>query len=396
MSDLFGYQEGVLHFGSLNLKPFIAKKKTPFYLYNLSVVRQMVVCLQQSLQPYPVKIHYAMKANYHPLILQTLKQLGLGVDTVSLGEIKKALKVGFKPQDIILSGVGKTKEEIHFAITQKIKQINIESAQELMRVGQLAQQKKLKVAVALRMNPDVNAMTHPYITTGFRENKFGLAFNELPELLKIIKQYQEFLDLRGLTLHIGSQMLDLSALKEAIKKTKVLYFDLLRAGFNLKTLDIGGGVGIAYRPQDRAPQPQDLIPLIEEAVAGLPTGIEILIEPGRYLVADAGILITQVEYIKTNDFKNFAIVDTGMHHLLRPALYQAYHHIWPLIEPSSANQKIYDVVGPICESSDTLAKARLLPELHQGDYLVITQAGAYGEVMSSQYNLRPMSKAVVC
>lgn len=396
MSSLFSYKEGTLHFGDLNLKKIIASKKTPFYLYNTAVIAEKVINLKESLNGTSVAIHYAMKANYHPAILSQLNKLGVGVDTVSAGEVKKALKVGFKASDIILSGVGKTKEEISFAVTQSIKQINIESAQELIRIGQIARQKKIKAAVALRMNPDVNAITHPYITTGFRENKFGLAFNELPELLRIIRQYQDSIELKGLTLHIGSQMLDLGALKEAIKKTKVLFLELCRSGFNLTTFDIGGGIGISYRPQDESPHLSDLVNIIRETLIDMPKGVQVLIEPGRYLVGDAGVLVTQVEYIKSNDYKNFIIVNTGMTHLIRPALYQAYHHIWPLEHQTNPVQKIYDVVGPICESSDTLAKARLMPEVLQGDYLIISQAGAYGEVMASNYNLRPLHKAVVC
>lgn len=384
----FSYKSGVLHFASKSLLSFIKKQSTPFYLYDLKGMLNQVTDLKTQLGP-SVDIHYAMKANSHPKILKAFAQQKIGVDTVSGGEIKRALSCGFKPDQIIFSGVGKSKAEIALALSKNIKQINVESPQELLRIGQMAAFKKKTAKVAFRLNPDVNANTHPYITTGFRENKFGMEFGLLPELKRILKQYPKHLHLVGLTIHIGSQLLELSAIQEAILKTKIIYKQLQAEGYPLRTFDIGGGVGIQYKPFEAPPSLEAYAKMITETLSDIKG--QVLIEPGRLLVGPYGVLVTQIEYIKTTEVKNFAIVNTGMHHLLRPSLYQAYHEILPL-KQKTGPQKPYDIVGPICESSDVLGRARVLPELEQEDYLAIAGAGAYGYVMSSNYNLHPPVK----
>jgi len=367
----------------------LGKYPTPYYLYDWEGLKNRALLLKSFFEK-KTSIHYAMKANSNRLLLKRFAGLGLGVDTVSGGEIMRALDCGYKPNQIIFSGVGKSESEIRLALVTGIKQINVESPSELIRIGKLARELNCPAPVAFRLNPDVNANTHPYITTGFRENKFGMEFDFLPELRRILREFSESLSLVGVTLHIGSQLLELTAIREAIQKTKVIWFQLVREGYRLKTFDVGGGLGIAYRDQEYPPSIEDYSKMVYEELDSL--GCEILLEPGRWLVGPYGILVAQVEYVKATNEKNFAIVNTGMHHLMRPSLYQAYHEIKLLTPRVPKELKLYDVVGPICESSDVLGRARVLPELFEGDYLGIWNAGAYGFVMASYYNLHEMPK----
>ena len=361
----------------------------PFYAYDWNEFTRRLARFRESFG-LPVEIHYAMKANGNPRLLARIAALGAGCDVVSGGELQEARSAGFAPQDIIFSGVGKTVREIELALGERIKQINVESPQELERIGALARKKGVRAAVALRLNPDVDPDTHPYITTGFRENKFGMDASFLPELEAILKAYGAELELKGTTIHIGSQLLDISSIEEAIRKT-VPIFERFRAGFrSAETFDIGGGLGIDYKNDD------------SEAIAGRmraygamvtnllkPVGCRVLCEPGRVLIGAAGVLVSEVQYTKRTPFKNFLIVDTGMHHLIRPSLYQAHHRILPLAESKARPRLTYDVVGPICESSDVLGFARELPELRQGESIAILDSGAYGFSMSSGYNSHP-------
>lgn len=368
---------------------FAERYPTPFYLYDLQGLEARVTQLKQAFAT-RTSIHYAMKANSNPRILRLLATKGLGVDTVSGGEINRALECGMSPDQIIFSGVGKSESELKLALASNIKQTNVESPSELKRIGRLAKELQCKAPVAFRLNPDVNANTHPYITTGFRDNKFGMEFDFLPELERILRNFPEQLELVGVTLHIGSQLLELSALKEAISKTKSVWNYLIGQGHSLRTFDVGGGLGIAYRDQDAPPLIQDYAQMIYQELGDIEC--QILLEPGRWLVGPFGYLVTKVEYIKSTSEKNFAIVDTGMHHLMRPSLYQAFHEIKPIATNKKGSNRIYDIVGPICESSDTLGKARLLPELEEGEKLVIMNVGAYGYVMASHYNLHELPK----
>lgn len=367
--------------------------KAPIYMYDLNIIKEyynLLVESFKSLNHQPnnhLQVYYAVKANPHPEILKTLSQLGAGVDVVSGGEIQRALECEIPAEKIIYSGVGKTGEEIRLALEKGIKQINVESSSELFRIGQIARTMGKKADVAFRFNPDVNALTHPYITTGFRNNKFGMDEGMFPALLEILNDFKEELNLVGLTLHIGSQLLDVRSIFEAIKKTIPLYERLKAAGHPLKRFDVGGGVGINYKKNKDSTE----IELIREygrktSELLSPLGCEIMIEPGRWLVGRAGVLITQIQYIKKSMHKNFLIVDTGMHHLLRPCLYQAYHRILPL-HKKQGPCTVYDVVGPICESSDVLGVERQFSPLNEGDILAIADCGAYGFSMVNQYNL---------
>ena len=385
------YQDGVLHFGEatrVNLLDIARKTDKPFYVYDLEGIRLRVRALQAA---YPgIQIHYAMKANGASAILNLFKEEGTGVDVVSGGEIKIALDHGFLPDKIIFSGVGKTKAELQLAIDKKIHQINVESPQELARIIELAKESKAHPNVAFRMNPDVDAQTHPYITTGFRENKFGMGEYFLKDLLALLQNAQNQVNLCGLTLHIGSQLLNIAPIEEAIRKTMPIWEQLKNLGFAMKTFDAGGGLGIPYREPHAYPA-RDL-QLIEDYGKMLKSAFgsfsgKVLCEPGRILVGSCGVLVGEVQYLKETPYRNFIILNTGIHHLIRPALYQAHHNILPLREAKTgAPVKTYDVVGPICESSDVLGKDRELSHVQAGDFLAIADAGAYGYTMASHYN----------
>lgn len=394
----YRYENGVLKpvgtEGTYDLGKIAKDSGRPAYVYNLAHISGRINFLRSSFKKIKPSIHYAMKANDQQDVLRTIREAGGNIDTVSAGEVKIAIANGFKAEQVIFSGVAKSKDEIAYALRAGIKQINVESPSELKRIAQIARELNLRASVAFRMNPDVNPQTHPYITTGFRENKFGMDDSFLPELISILKANPENLWLRGLTLHIGSQLLELSSLKEAIEKTKAVFIGLKEQGFKMDRFDIGGGVGINYQTDDETAELQllsDYAKMADSLVSDL--GVEVILEPGRTLVARSGILIGEVQYVKVTQNKNFAILNTGMNHLLRPALYQAKHRVLPLTWTKNTI-KTYDIVGPICESADFLAQKVELPEISEGDFIAIADAGAYGRVMASHYNAHELPKEV--
>ncbi|MCB0365660.1 MAG: diaminopimelate decarboxylase [Bdellovibrionaceae bacterium] len=389
----FHYQGGKLGFSSgdkfFSLHALSQNMKRPSYLYCLDDVINRFDRFSQAFAQ-KASIHYAMKANSHPALLRILAKKGAGADVVSGGEIELALAHGFSPSKLVFSGVGKEKWEIELALKCGIRQINVESPAELRRIGQVARAMNLVAPVAFRLNPDVNPDTHPYIRTGFRENKFGMDVSFLFELDRILKEFSGSLSLVGVTLHIGSQIRDMVPLVEAVKKSIPLFESLKSQGHQMRTFDIGGGVGIDYHSADTSQELAGLGDYARQMVELLtPLDCEILCEPGRILVARAGVLLTEVQYVKETPYKRFAIVNSGMHHLMRPALYEAYHRILPIDESADRELKTYDVVGPICESSDVIGHERTLPDLQEGDWLAIMDAGAYGAVMASGYNAHP-------
>lgn len=360
-------------------------QNAPVYVYDLDGINARVEHFK-SVLPENTDIHYALKANDNEHVLKEMRAQGLGLDVVSGGELKLGLECGFKATQIVFSGVGKTKGELELAINEGVRQINVESVQELERIAMLASKLGKKANVAFRMNPDVDAKTHPYITTGFRENKFGMDFLEINNLLEILEK-NDSLNLMGMTMHIGSQLRDIGPMEDATKRLLSLWDDVIAKGYKLETLDLGGGLGIDYK--DTAESDDENIVLYGKMLKDLLKDFKgrIILEPGRILVARFGVIVTQIQYIKENEFKNFAIVDTGMHHLMRPCLYQAYHRIVAIKEnKSGGEEKLYDIVGPICESSDTLGKDRLMTHLRQDDFLAVCDAGAYGHVMANNYN----------
>jgi diaminopimelate decarboxylase len=390
------YQNRVLHFGENNLFPLTELtrgSKAPFYVYDLEGMRSRVRALRQAFPG--IRPHFAMKANASDRILRTFHSEGTGVDVVSGGEIRTAYKAGFAPEDVIFSGVGKTREELELAIGTSIQQINIESPQELERVIQISAALEKKPRVAFRYNPDVDAKTHPYISTGLRENKFGMGGHFIPELKQILAKNPGRVEFVGLTMHIGSQLLDLSPLEDAIRKTLEVYRAFQAEGHPLRTLDVGGGLGIPYQEEHRVPSRDfELLAaygqMLERVLKGFPDTV--LCEPGRILVASSGTLLGEVQYVKETPFRNFLILNTGMHHLIRPALYQAFHRVIPVLEHPERPLKTYDIVGPICESSDALGRDRSFHEVLQGEWVAIADAGAYGYAMATTYNEHELPK----
>ena len=358
----------------------------PAYVYDLDILRDRFAQMREKLGD--AEIYYAMKANSHPKILKELCALGSGVDVVSGGEIRRAQEAGFKPSQMIYSGVGKTHRELRLAIDMNLGQMNVESIPELLRIAGIAADLDKKANIVFRLNPDVDIETHPYIATGLHNNKFGMAFTDLPELRTILKQYPNQLNFRGVSLHLGSQMHKLSGFRDALKILRPVYQELQKEFPSVDTFDFGGGLGIFYDKQDIAAEESLLASyatIVNEELHGLKAKRQT--EPGRWLLAHVGVLITQVQYLKKNVAKNFVIVDTGMHHLLRPTLYGAHHEIWSLAEKKISTRK-FDVVGPICESGDFIGKDCALPELSELDFIVIADVGAYGFAMHSDYNLQ--------
>lgn len=372
------------------LEAIAAAAAAPFYAYDWNEFQRRLAHFRESFG-IPVEIHYAMKANGNPRLLARIAALDVGVDVVSGGELREAREAGFAASEIIFSGVGKTKTELTLAIAEGIKQINVESPQELARIGELARAAGKRARVAFRINPDVDPDTHPYITTGFRENKFGMDESFLPELERILAEYPRELELKGTTIHIGSQLLDLAAIESAIQKTIPIFERFRRAGHPVETFDIGGGLGVNYKADDSVAVTERMRAYGKIVTRLLkPLGCRVLCEPGRVLIGPAGVLVGEVQYVKQTPFKNFLIIDTGMHHLIRPSLYQAYHRILPIESHDDRPKQAYDVVGPICESSDVLGAARELPEMRQGERVAIADAGAYGFSMASHYNSHEM------
>lgn len=365
----------------------------PLYIYDGKHISERAQALKKALPP-QTEIFYAVKANDHPEILQLFIELGYGMDVVSLGELQWCLRQGCPPQRIIFSGVGKTKKELIYTLKLGIRQINVESVPELLRISELCKQYQFTAPIGLRVNPDVDVHTHPYIATGLKNNKFGIEVSALEECHHILQSNPQ-LRFQGFSLHIGSQLLDLSACSEAFDKLVPLIQNWKEKGYDFKTLDAGGGLGIFYDQDSQARELQlanEWGQRLQKSWQGLAPNF--FVEPGRWLVAHGGVLITRVEYIKKTSHHTFAVVDTGMHHLLRPALYQAKHRLQPLVLTSNTNTHSYQIVGPICESADVLLDAVVLPELKEGDFLAVLDAGAYGRVMSSHYNRRPFPQEV--
>lgn len=394
----FFYEAGRLKVGtpdmSLDVEELARSSSGPAYIYDLDDIALRASALEKAMKPLRHSPHFAMKSNSHPEILKLFAAQGFGVDTVSGGEIKIALAAGVKPEKIVFSGVAKTKDEISFALKNVIKQINVESPQELVRVAETAEKLGTIADVAFRMNPDVNPQTHPYITTGFRENKFGMDVGFIPELLRILSEWPHRLRLRGLTMHIGSLLFDLGVIREAIEKTLRVHRELETKGHRLDRLDIGGGLGIRYETAETTEEfalMESYGRMANDALKDMK--VEVLTEPGRILVGRSGILVGEVQYIKSTGEKTFAILDTGMHHLIRPALYGAKHRITKVLAKHGPT-KTYDVVGPICESSDFLGKNVAIEELAQGDLVAVMDAGAYGFAMASRYNSHDLPKQI--
>lgn len=367
--------------------------KTPFYYYDLGLLNQSLSELKQKADLLGIKLHYALKANSNPGILKEIAAKGYGADCVSGNEVSRALETGFEASGIVFSGVGKSDDEIRTALESGILCFNCESLQELEVINSIAHEMNKKAGITLRINPNVPAYTHKYITTGLEENKFGINPWEFDVVLQMLQRLTN-LDLIGLHFHIGSQITDLKVFKNLCTRVNEINQWFIRQHFFPRILNLGGGLGVDYQhPDENAIPDFDAYLKVFNEFLELEDGQELHLEPGRSLVAQCGSLITRVLYVKQGVSIDFAICDAGMTELIRPALYQAYHKIENLTSLSVENFR-YDVVGPICESSDCFGKMVILPKTERGDVLAIRSAGAYGETMASRYNLRNLVGAV--
>ncbi|MCM2344837.1 MAG: diaminopimelate decarboxylase [Alphaproteobacteria bacterium] len=395
MSQGFESTDNTLQADGVALARIAAVCGTPCYVYSSGQLDRNVERLKTALRrALPASnqplIAFACKANSNLGVLNHLAGLGLGADVVSGGELVRAQAAGIDPARIVFSGVGKSDEDIEYAIRAHVAQINIESAPELERVVAIAQQLGITARVAFRLNPDVDAQTHAKITTGKEDNKFGLPAEVITPLYRQAA-HTSFIDVQGLSVHIGSQLTTLAPFREAFSKIASFARQLAAEGLPLRSLDLGGGLGIVY-DREQAPCLDGYAELIRELIS--PLGVKIILEPGRLLVGDAGLLLARVTYIKKTKTRQYMVLDAGMNDLVRPALYEAWHEIRPVVD-SAAPPEMYDVVGPVCETGDTFARDRALPPLLAGDLLAIMNAGAYGFAMASRYNTRPLPAEVM-
>ena len=386
----FNYKDKELYCENIPVKEIASKVKTPFYLYSSATLTRHFNVFDKAFSRHPHLICFAVKANSNLAVLNLLGKLGAGADIVSGGELHRALKAGIPADRIVYSGVGKTEKEIREAAKADILMFNVESMEELDAISRQARRLKCRVRVSFRVNPDVDANTHPYISTGLKKNKFGLPMSQALEAYKVASDRDE-LDVVGIDCHIGSQLIRVEPFVDAIGRIKSLLHELKGFGVTLKFIDIGGGLGIKYR-DEIPPEPDAYAKALLSEVKDLPHCL--IIEPGRSIVGNAGILVTKILYTKDTEEKRFYIVDAAMNDLARPSLYEAYHEILPVIE-TNTHLHPADIVGPICETGDFLARERPMPDLNQGSLLAVMSAGAYGFTMSSNYNSRPRVSEVM-
>ena len=383
----FRYQDGEFHCEAVPLRTIAESVGTPCYVYSYARLLRQYRAFDAAFNDVPHIVAYAIKANSNVAVLRLLAKEGAGGDIVSGGELFRALEAGIEPRRIVFAGVGKTEEEIRYALRSDILMFNVESSEELVALDRVAAELGTKARVALRINPDIDPKTHPYIATGLKKSKFGISAERALDEFKLATTLSH-IEIVGVHKHIGSQLTQVSPFVDALRKILVLVEQLKGIGIQIRYLNVGGGLGITY--QDEIPlQPQDLARAISPLVKDLKCVV--IFEPGRAIVGNAGVLVTKVLYHKANPDKMFLIVDAAMNDLIRPALYGAYHEIKPVHEPRDKGKKqaLVDVVGPVCESGDFLAKDRMMPLVDPGGLLVVMSAGAYGFSMASNYKSRP-------
>ena len=392
--DHFLYKDGVLNAEDVLLTDIAATVGTPFYVYSTATLSRHFRVFDEALEGMDHLVCYAMKSNSNIAVLKILAELGAGMDVVSGGEYMRAKAAGVPGNRIVFSGVGKTREEMKLALINGIRQFNVESEPELKILNEVAISLGSIAPITIRVNPDVDAKTHAKISTGKSEDKFGIPIAKAREVYAIAGSMQG-IDVVGIDVHIGSQITDLEPFRLAYQKVAELTKVLRGDGHNIRRLDLGGGLGIPYEQTNQAPPlPVDYGKVVRDTVGHL--GCEIEIEPGRLLAGNAGLLVSSVIYNKAGEGRNFMIVDAAMNDLIRPAMYDAHHDILPIIEPDiDADQQQFDVVGPVCESGDTFAKQRTLTPVADGEMIAFRSAGAYGAVMASEYNTRPMIPEVL-
>ncbi|MEM7721029.1 MAG: diaminopimelate decarboxylase [Pseudomonadota bacterium] len=392
--DHFLYRNGQLHAEDVSLSHIAAEVGTPFYVYSSATLTRHYQLFKDALDGIDNLVCFAMKSNSNQAVIKHLASLGAGMDVVSACEYARAIAAGVPGDRIVFSGVGKTAEEMRMALDGGIRQFNIESEPEMHLLSAVASQMGKTAPITVRVNPDVDAKTHEKIATGKSENKFGIPISKAREVYALAASLPG-LEVIGIDVHIGSQLTDLAPFEEAYQKVKDLAHDLRAAGHDIRRLDLGGGLGIPYERSNTAPPlPTEYGALIKKTFCDL--DVEVEIEPGRLISGNAGILVTSVIYVKEGEGRDFLILDAAMNDLIRPAMYGAWHDIIPVIEPEpGVDQRPYDIVGPVCESGDTFAKQRQMPPVKDGDLVAFRSAGAYGAVMSSEYNSRPLIPEVL-
>jgi diaminopimelate decarboxylase len=380
----FEYKNHQLQCEGIPIREIAEKVGTPFYLYSYHTLVRHFTVFDDAFKGIPHIVCYSAKANSNLALLRLFINLGGGVDVVSGGELYRALKGGAAPHKIVFSGVGKREDEIEYAMKTGILMFNVESSQELQVINEVAGRIGKKAPIAIRVNPDIDPKTHPYISTGLKQNKFGIDVLRAPMAYRLASQLPN-LKIVGIDCHIGSQLVEVEPIIEALRKLKELVENLRKKGMEIQYLDLGGGLGITYEDEE-PPDPIEYASTILEEIRGF--GCTLILEPGRVIVGNAGILVSKVLYTKENEEKRFVIVDAGMNDLVRPSYYGSYHQILPVKE-EPREEIVADVVGPLCESSDFLAKGRKIPNLLSGELIAIMSAGAYGFSMSTNYNSRP-------
>lgn len=392
--DQFNYKTGELYVEDVPVSSICKSVSTPVYVYSATAIINNYTTLKKSLEGLNHLICYSVKANSNVAILKLLADLGAGMDVVSVGEYLRAKAAGVPGESIVFSGVGKSRAEISEVLDGGIRQFNVESEAELEVLNEIAKSLKMVAPITLRVNPDIDAKTHEKISTGKKEDKFGIPIAWARKIYQKASSL-EGIKIIGIDVHIGSQLMDLSPFRLAYEKIAELAKELIEDGHNIERLDLGGGLGIVYKKSnEKQPLPSEYGTIIKETVGSL--GCEIQIEPGRFIVGNAGILVSEVLYKKSGLDREFLILDSAMNDLVRPSMYQAYHEIIPVSDPAlTPNVYQYDVVGPVCETGDMFASQRTLSEMTAGDLVAVLSAGAYGAVMASEYNSRPLVPEVL-
>ncbi|MDE2385819.1 MAG: diaminopimelate decarboxylase [Alphaproteobacteria bacterium] len=389
----FSYKNGVLHAEDVNLHTLADEVGTPFYCYSTATLERHFKVMDDAFKGTDHLVCYAVKANSNQAVLKTMAKLGAGMDVVSEGELRRALAAGVPARKIVFSGVGKTAREMAFALREGIACFNVESEPELELLSQVASRVGQRANVSIRVNPDVDAKTHHKITTGKSDNKFGITYLRASEVYARAAALPN-IDVVGVDMHIGSQITELAPFEKAFQLMAELVAQLKAEGHNIRHLDLGGGLGVPYRgTNDVPPHPDEYAAMVKRTLGHL--GLKFMLEPGRMIVGNAGIMVTRVIYVKENEGKHFVIQDGAMNDLIRPTLYDAYHEIFAVDEARNAQSFEADVVGPVCETGDYLAKGRRLPKVQPGDLLAVMTAGAYGAVQAGTYNSRPLIPEVL-
>ncbi len=389
----FSYKNGVLHAEDVNLQALAEEVGTPFYCYSTATLERHFRVMDGAFKDTDHLLCYAMKANSNQAVIKTMAALGAGMDVVSEGELRRALAAGVPARKIVFSGVGKTAKEMAYALREGIACFNVESEPELELLSSVAQRVGQRASISIRVNPNVDAKTHAKISTGKAEDKFGISYLRASEVYARAAALPN-IDVVGVDMHIGSQITELAPFEQAFKLMAELVTKLKSEGHNIRHLDLGGGLGVPYRgDNDIPPHPDEYATMVKKTLGHL--GLKYMLEPGRMIVGNAGILVSRVIYVKENEGRKFIIQDAAMNDLIRPTLYEAFHEILAVEESRNDQAEEADVVGPVCESGDYFAKGRRLPKLEQGDLIAVMTAGAYGAVQSGTYNTRPLIAEVL-